>query len=64
MPLFGCQTDESPASLVTTDRIIYVYGFLVVMMLLVYSVLHCLYSVGNKIIIITLARDPPLTKDH
>ena len=25
------------------------YGFLVVIMLLMYSVLHCLYSVGNKI---------------
>ena len=36
-------------SLVTTNRMINVYGFLVVTMLLMYSVLHCLYSVGNKI---------------
>ena len=44
-------------SLVTTNRIINVYGFIVVIMLLMYSVvvimllmysvLHCLYSVGN-----------------
>ena len=34
--------------LVTTNQIINVYGFLVVM-LLMYFVLHCLYSVGNKI---------------
>ena len=46
---FGCQPDEPLASLVTTNRIINVYGFLVFMMLFAYSVLHCLYSVGNKI---------------
>ena len=46
---FGCQPDEPLASLVTTNRIINVYGFIVVMMLLIYFVLHCLYSVGNKI---------------
>ena len=45
---FGCQPDEPLASLVTTNRIINVYVFLVVIMLLMYSVLHCLYSVGNK----------------
>ena len=41
--------DEPLDSLVTTNRMINVYGFLVVTMLLMYSVLHCLYSVGNKI---------------
>ena len=34
---------------VTTHRIIHVYGFLAVTMLLMYSVLHCLDYVGNKI---------------
>ena len=43
---FGCQSDEPRASLVTTNRIINVYGFLVV---ITYAVLHCLYSIGNKI---------------
>ena len=46
---FGCQPDEPLASLVTTNRIINVYRFLAVIMLLVYAVLHCLYSVRNKI---------------
>ena len=50
---FGCQPDEPLASLVTTNRIINVYGFIVVIMLLMYSVLHCLYFVGNKIITTT-----------
>ena len=46
---FGCQPGEPLASLVTTNRVINVYGFLVVIMLLMYSVLHCLHSFGNKI---------------
>ena len=46
--MLGCQPDEPLASLVTTNRIINVYGFLL-MMLLMYAVLHCLHSVGNKI---------------
>ena len=45
----GCQPDEPVASLVTINRIINVYGVLVVIMLLMYSVLHYLYSVGNQI---------------
>ena len=45
----GCRTDEPLASLVTTNRIINVYGFLVVIMLLMYSVYHCLYCDGSKI---------------
>ena len=49
MSPFGCQPVDPPASLVIINRIIYVYGFLVVMMLLLYSILHCLYSVGIKI---------------
>ena len=48
-----CQPNEPLASLVTTNRIINVYGFIVVIMLLMYSVLHCMYSVGNKITIST-----------
>ena len=48
MSLFGCQPDEPLASLVTTNSIINVNGFLVVIMLLMYSVLHCLYSVEYK----------------
>ena len=39
------QPDEPLASLVTTNSIINVYGFIVVEMLLMYSVLHCLYYV-------------------
>ena len=46
---FCCQPDEPLAFLVTTKRIINVYGFLVGIMLLMYSVLLCLYSVGNEI---------------
>ena len=45
----GRQPDEPLASLVTTNRIINVYGFLVVVMLLSYYIHHCLYCVGNKI---------------
>ena len=46
---FGCQPSEPQASLVTTNRIINVYDFLSVVLLFMYAVLHCLYSVGNKI---------------
>ena len=45
----GCQPDEPLASLVTTNRIINVCGFLVITMLPMYAVPHCLYSVGNWI---------------
>ena len=46
----GCQPDGPLASLVTTNRFFNVYGFLVVItLLLMHSALHCLYSVGNKI---------------
>ena len=58
----GCQPDEPLSSLVTTNRIINVYVFIVVIVtdlhtwmevcvivLLMYSVLRCLYSVGNNI---------------
>ena len=45
----SCQPDEPLAFLVTTNRIINVYGFIVVIMLLIYSALRCLYYVGNKI---------------
>ena len=51
----GCQPDEPLASLATTNRITNVYGFLCVIMLLMYSVLRCLYSVGNKITTTTTA---------
>ena len=47
--LIVCQPDEPLSSLVTTNRIFNVYGFIVVIMLPMYSILHCLYSVGNKI---------------
>ena len=47
----GCQPDEPLASVVTTNRIFNVHIFLVVTMFLLYSFLHCLYSVGNKITI-------------
>ena len=50
---FGCHPDGPLASLVTTNRITNVYGFIVAIMLLMYSVLHYLYSVGNKITTIT-----------
>ena len=44
-----CQPDEPLASLVTTNRIINVYGFLVVM-LLMYSVLIVCILLGKKIL--------------
>ena len=46
---FSCLTDEPLAPLVTTNRIMNVYGFQVVIMLLMYAVHLCLYSLGNKI---------------
>ena len=46
--IFGCQPDEPLASLVTTNRITNDYGFIVCILLFMYSVLHCLYSVGNN----------------
>ena len=52
-----CQPDEPLASLVTTNRIINVYGFLAVIMLLMYSFLHCLYTAGNKITTTTIFFD-------
>ena len=55
----GCQLDEPLASLVTTNRIINVYGCLVVIMLFTDSVLHFLYSVGNKITPTTCAYSLP-----
>ena len=49
-PLYGCQPDEPQASLATTDRRrINVYIVLLFVLLFMYAVLHCLYSVGNKI---------------
>ena len=51
----GCQSDDPLASLVTTNRIINVYGFLVVVMLPIYSVLIVLYFVGVKITATTTA---------
>ena len=45
----GCQHHGPLASLVTTNRITNVYDALVAIMLLMYFILHCLYSVGNKI---------------
>ena len=47
----SCQPDEPLASLVTTNRIINIYDFLVVTIIIVYAVLHCLYSVGNDVYI-------------
>ena len=44
----SCQPDESLTSLVTTNKIINVYDFLVVIMLLMYSAPHCLHSVGKN----------------
>ena len=44
----GCQPDEPLASLVTTNKIVNVYGFLVVILLPMYAILHCLYFVGSK----------------
>ena len=51
---FGCQHDEPLASLVTTNRVINVYGFLVDILLPLYAVLLCLYYVGNKLLLMPL----------
>ena len=48
-PLYGCQPDEPQASLATTNRCNRVYVVLFFILLLMYAVIHCLYSVGNKI---------------
>ena len=58
---FGCQPGELLASLVTTFRITNVHGSLVVTMLLIYSVLHYLYSIGNKITTITATTTTTIT---
>ena len=48
-PLYGCQPDEPQASLATTNRCNHVYVVLFFILLFMYAVKHCLYSVGNKI---------------
>ena len=48
-PLYGCQPDEPQASLATTNRCNHVYVVLFFILLFMYAVIHCLYSVGNKI---------------
>ena len=53
---FGCQPDEPLTSLVTNNRIINVYGFIVVIILLMFSALHCLYSLGKKITTICMCQ--------
>ena len=45
----GCQPDEPQASLATTNRCNHVYVVLFFLLLFMYVVIHCLYSVGNKI---------------
>ena len=65
----GCQPNEPPATLVTTNRNINIYGFLVVIMLLMYSALHCLYSVGDRITTTimwrgSLVRSQPRNNSH
>ena len=47
--LYGCQPDELQASLATTNRCNHVYVVLFFILLFMYAVTHCLYSVGNKI---------------
>ena len=59
----SCQPDESLASLLTSNRIINIYGFLIVIMLFMYCVLHRLYYVGNKITT-TTTYDLYLTKTN
>ena len=48
-PLYGCQPDEPQASLATTNRCNHVYVVLFLILLFMYAVIHCLYSVGIKI---------------
>ena len=45
----GCQPDEPKASLATTNRCNDVYVVLFFILLFMYAVIHCVYSVGNKI---------------
>ena len=44
-----CQPDEPQASLATTNRCNHVYVVLFFILLFMSAVIHCLYSVGNKI---------------
>ena len=53
-PLYGCQPDEPQASLATTNRCNHVYVVLFFILLFMYAVIHCLYSVGNKITTTTI----------
>ena len=48
-PLYGCHPDEPQASLATTNRCNHVYVILFFILLFMYAVIHCLYSVGNQI---------------
>ena len=57
--LVGCQPDEPLASLVTSEKIINVYGFLVVIMLR----MHCLYFIGNEITTTTITTGKTLYLD-
>ena len=50
----GCQPDEPQASLATTNRCNHVYIVLFFILLFMYAVIHCLYSVWNNITITTL----------
>ena len=53
-PLYGCQPDEPQASLATTNRCNHVYVVLFFILLFMYAVINCLYSVGNKITTTTI----------
>ena len=57
-PLYGCQPDEPQASLATTNRCNHVYVVLFFILLFMYAVIHCLYSVGNKITTTIFLPDP------
>ena len=46
---YGCQPDQSQASLATTNWCNHVYVVLFFILLFMYAILHCLYPVGNKI---------------
>ena len=48
-PLYGCQPDEPPASLATSNKRNHIYVVVVCVLLFMYAVLHCLYSDGNII---------------
>ena len=48
-PLHGCQPDEPQASLATNNRCNLIYVVVVLVLLFMYALLHCLYSVGVKI---------------